>query len=351
MKKSCLAVVLCALCSGCGTSTAPSWDAAAAIKLTSTGWDNSATPTELQALITAIETRKAEYKAASDRLGTGERYFSSGLIALVSGAVSAAFFGGNKDLIGGIGLATGAVTAYRNEYDLANRSDAYLKGAQALDCISDTAHQMATADPATLKKAETDLSNSLQTLEQQQQASPSDGTNSAIVAVNASLIAVRAQLAAYNDAPFTIRSAARAINNYVQKANQVKTVIVGDIHATLANSLTTASQGAAATTDARAKWAQAVKDTANQAAEAKVAQAAAAQQTQTASTQATKASKAPASLNATAQATAATQAATAQMQAAATAKAAADKVDIILSALPAPLYTDVMARITVCAIQ
>ena len=299
---------------GCATQTPPMARVGAEAPPPSTGWDNAAIPDDLKNALNAVDAKRVEYKAEYDKKVVIQTSFDSGLLALAAAGISAAFYGAGRDLVGGFGLGSGVLSAYRGYYDPSNEAAAYLKGFQNLRCIDAAAQMMLTANPKHLLDMRDKLYTSLQN-STVQESSPSSVQS----AGNSALQAVDEQLAAYNQAPFTVRAALDTIEDRVELANHRNSPAAADIQNTLNASLASASQGAASAAAARAKWAQAVQDTADQQAAANVA-----------SDQGSR--DAPA----------------AQGAAAASAQVTTNSNNA-LEAIPIPPYTDIMAHVTACS--
>jgi len=271
-------------------------------------------PRKLAEYLKKVEETSAEYEKKSDSKGKWQTSFDSTLIGVATGGVAAAFYHASADLIGGFGLAAGALTAYRSYYDPKGGGDIYLRGKFALDCIHANAQPLLIAKPegllstsatespmqaAQLNQEESDKPNAQDTPHDSARSGiaskPQEGGlwgarvrlaealgdaritvarlsgtpgeagteagNAAIGAGQSALNALDAEIAAYTVAPTTVANAYNTIVFRVRRANQRSVVDVAAAQQSLSSSISVAAAGAASAAEARAKLLQSVKET------------------------------------------------------------------------------------------
>lgn len=169
-------------------------------------------------------TLRDEIECLRDDQQSKQTMFDSSLIGLSTATVAAAFFRGSRDLMGGLGIATGGLEQYRGYYNNKKRVHDYNISIAAARCVSSQAESLQSVDPqkeywSRMRR----LKKWIYYVETARDALPPGAAGDsgraaaaqAISAAESAFAALQTEALAILDAPSTIDQAHDAIKNHL----------------------------------------------------------------------------------------------------------------------------------------
>lgn len=215
-------------------------------------------------LLRCIRSTSEFYSAQARTARTEQTIFDSTLLTLVTGAIGAAFFHADSDVIGALGLAAGSTTTYRNYYDPGRERRSYLKAAQSLQCVAGASTVISLQNPDQLAILRQQLRSRKYkliyafALAGQHTPAEIEAEQAAITAADSAINALTTEITAYLHGPADLSRQLLAVNSYVDVQESRDYVDTAKVQQTIQAGITTATQGAAAAIEAQVKLQSAI---------------------------------------------------------------------------------------------
>jgi len=213
-----------------------------------------------------VATRKYYHiRARLDRIE--QTAFDSTVLTLITTAVSAAFFHGGEQLVGGLGLAAGGVSAYRSYYDPNREGHTFNKASTTLQCFVDESSLITLQTPFRLVV----LRRNIQRLKYKvvsafgnvppphdakttaEYTATAAAVTTAIDAADSVTVALTAEINAYLRQPNILRKNLSATNEFVTLQNDRAYVNANDVQQRINSGISAATAGAVSAAEARVK--------------------------------------------------------------------------------------------------